>query len=282
MSCDSVIMLPAHNGIKIFSPLFSFLKEVFHKKIYYCVIGGWLPSFLSDKPRLSDDLKCFDGIFVETNTMKAALCDTGFDNVFVLPNFKKLQIVDSASISVDSAAPFKLCTFSRVMKEKGIEDAVQAVKKANEQLGTLAYSLDIYGQVDSVYQETFEQMVGEFPSYIQYKGCVSFNESTKVLSTYYALLFPTYYSGEGFAGTLLDSYASALPVIASDWKYNPEIVSEDVGFLFPVGNVDALCGILVDIYRNGYDIKEMKQSCIAKAHQYSFDNAIKILSSIIG
>ena len=282
LSCESVIMLPAHNGIKIFAPFFYILKKIFRKKTYYCVIGGWLPSFLADKPRLCDSLKSFDGIFVEKNTMKSALCEYEFENVIVLPNFKKLQIIDPSDITVDSAFPLRLCTFSRVMKEKGIEDAVEAVKITNDQLGKVAYSLDIYGQVDPGYQDRFNSLIEDFPSFVRYKGCVPFDDSTNVLSSYYALLFPTYYSGEGFAGTLLDSYASALPVIASDWKYNPELVSSDVGFLFPAGDIDALCGLLIDIYKTNIDLKKMKYNCIAKAHLYSFDNAKSILSSIIG
>ncbi|MFR3494185.1 MAG: glycosyltransferase [Blautia sp.] len=56
------------------------------------------------------------------------------------------------------------------------------------------------------------------PQYIRYKGMVPFNQSTEVLKNYDALLFPTYYEGEGFAGTIIDAFAAGLPVIASDWK----------------------------------------------------------------
>ena len=40
--------------------------------------------------------------------------------------------------------PLPLCTFSRVMKEKGIEDAVYAVRTVNEHFGRTVYTLDIY------------------------------------------------------------------------------------------------------------------------------------------
>lgn len=57
---------------------------------------------------------------------------------------------------------------------------------------------------------------------------VPFNQSTEVLKNYDALLFPTYYEGEGFAGTIIDAFAAGLPVIASDWKYNSEIIKQGI------------------------------------------------------
>ncbi len=39
----------------------------------------------------------------------------------------------------------------------------------------------------------------------------------------------------GFAGTLIDAMAAGVPVIASNWKYNPEIVIENVtGRIYPL------------------------------------------------
>ena len=271
--CDSIIMLPARNGVRIFTPLFSFLKFLLNKKIYYCVIGGWLSDFLSDKAYLSECIKKFDGVLVESQSMKTSLEGSGFLNVVVLPNFKRLKIVDTTSHKTPSEPPYKLCTFSRVMKEKGIEDAINAVVKANEILNTEAFVLDIYGQIDAGYEERFSELMSCVPNCVNYKGCIPHDMSTSVLSSYYALLFPTYYEGEGFAGTLLDAFASGLPVIASDWKYNGELVSSDVGVIFESKT---------RIYNLEYDIPSMRTNCIKKAHIYSFDNAVKSLAAIIG
>ena len=52
------------------------------------------------------------------------------------------------------------------MKEKGIEDAVNAVKTVNEHFGRTVYTLDIYGQVDSAQTEWFNELENTFPSYI--------------------------------------------------------------------------------------------------------------------
>ena len=274
----NILILPANNGLRVYAPLLSFQRRFFkNRKLHYVVIGGWLPQFLQKRKRLAETLKKFDGIYVETNTMKKALEKQGFENVFVMPNCKKLTVLSENDLVYPAGAPYRLCTFSRVMREKGIEDAVNAVVTANTILGFQAFSLDIYGQVDGAQTEWFDSLQKGFPSYIRYGGLVSFDKSVDILKDYFALLFPTYYHGEGFAGTLIDAMSAGVPVIASDWKYNPEIVSEDVGFLFPTRDVDAFAEILCRIYADTSLINDKKEACLAKSRQYLPENAMQVL-----
>lgn len=277
-NCKNVLIFPAHNGLRVYAPLLFFERKFFKKrKIHYVVIGGWLPEFIKNRKYLSKCLKHFDGIYVETNTMKSALKAQGFDNVYVMPNCKKLSVLSENELVLPSEMPYKLCTFSRVMKEKGIEDAVNAVVAANTVLGVQAFSLDIYGQVDGMQTEWFDSLQKKFPPYIRYGGLVPFDKSVDVLKDYFALLFPTYYNGEGFAGTLLDAYSAGVPVIASDWKYNAEIVNENVGFVYPTGDTNLLIDILKAISENPVQILEKKTACLKEAEKYRIDKAVQIL-----
>lgn len=175
-----------------------------------------------------------------------------------------------------------LCTFSRVMKEKGIEDAVYAVRNVNEHFGRTVYTLDIYGQVDSVQTEWFNELKSTFPSYIKYGGLVPFNKSVEVLKNYFALLFPTYYEGEGFAGTLIDALAAGVPVIASDWRYNSEIVVAGVtGMIYQTKDKQSLVETLEQVYQNQDKWNVMKYNCVNLAYQYLPEKAIDILCSQI-
>lgn len=274
----NVLIFPAHNGLRVYAPLLALEKCFFKKrKLHYVVIGGWLPQFLKKRQSLAKILKKFDGIYVETNTMKCALEGQGFDNVFVMPNCKKLTVLSKEELVYPEGAPYKLCTFSRVMKEKGIEDAVNAVTAVNVTLGYQAYSLDIYGQVDASQTEWFDALQKKFPSCVRYGGLVPFDKSVDTLKEYFALLFPTYYEGEGFAGTLIDAYSAGVPVIASDWKYNPELVSEDVGYLYPIGKQSNLVKILTETATNPKVLLDMKENCIRKAKNYSPETAIQVL-----
>lgn len=227
-SCKNVIIFPAQNGVRIIVPLLTMINILFQRNLHYVVIGGWLPDFIQGRKSLTKLLKKFRGIYVETNSMKQSLEEQGFHNLFIVPNCKELRILREDQLVYNDAEPYKLCTFSRVMKEKGIEEAINAVKAVNQSLNRVVFTLDIYGQVDSEQAKWFQYLQDTFPEYVKYGGLIPFDQSTEVLKDYFALLFPTYYEGEGFAGTLIDAMASGIPVVASDWKYNSEIVKDGI------------------------------------------------------
>ncbi len=274
----NVVILPARNGLRVYGPLLAVCRHFFrNRKLHYAVIGGWLPQFLETRKWLARALKAFDSIYVETRTMKAALEQQGFSNVYVTPNCKDLTILAEEELVNCAQEPYKLCTFSRVMREKGIEDAVMAVQAVNDALGRQVFSLDIYGQVDSQQTEWFENLQKTFPESISYGGMVPFDKSVEVLKEYFALLFPTFYEGEGFAGTLIDAFSAGVPVIASDWKYNAEIVNEQVGYVYPTGNQDAFVDILMRIAGDPDMILGKKRACLDEAQKYRIDQALRVL-----
>lgn len=275
--CKNVIILPAHNGLRVYAPLLSFFNKFFKRKLHYLVIGGWLPEFLQGRASLARRLRHFDGIYVETGTMKRALKDQGFDNVFIAQNCKRLEILKKSDLAYPTDTPYRLCTFSRVMREKGIEDAADAVKAVNDRLGYTAFSLDIYGQIDAEQTEWFDHLSASFPDCIRYIGSVDADKSVSVLRDYFALLFPTFYDGEGFAGTLIDAFSAGVPVIASDWKYNIEIVNESVGCIFPTRDVDALTKLLLHFAENPDDLLEKKPNCLDEAEKYRPEEALATL-----
>ena len=278
-SSQNVIILPAHNGIRVYIPLLKWMGSFYkHVKIHYVVIGGWLPEFLQKHPHLAKQLKRIDGIYVETRTMKTALEQQGFRNIYILPNFKSLHILDESELVYCTEEPLKLCTFSRVMREKGIEDALDAVKAVNEHYGRTVYSLDIYGQIDAGQTEWFANLRESFPDYVQYRGVVPFGQSVETLKDYFALLFPTFYDGEGFAGTLIDSFSAGVPVVSSDWRYNAELVDEGkTGTLFALRDVVGCASKLSYIAEHIDEWNQMKSHCIEKANEYRPERAIEML-----
>ncbi|MBE7053786.1 MAG: glycosyltransferase [Ruminococcaceae bacterium] len=281
-NCERVAMLPAHNGVKIFAPLYAFLNKIFKRKLYYFVVGGWLPEYIEENKFLKKPLKKFDAIFVETNIMKEKLENQGFENVFYFPNFRQMEILKEDELVYSNSEPFKLCTFSRIIKEKGIEDAIKSVTETNEKIGKDAFNLDIYGVVDDDYKEEFENILKNSPSYIEYKGCVKPENATCVLKDYFALLFPTYYNGEGLAGTLIDAFASGVPVIATNWRYNSEIVKDGfTGIVYNYEDKKLLNKALYDAYLNVDKFNLMKFNCIMEAEKYTKQTALKILEKYL-
>lgn len=269
--CTNAIILPAQRGLGLIAPMLVVSNVIFRRKLHYVVIGGWLPEWSGRKKKLRKCLKHLDAIYVETSTMKRAMDEQGFENVLVMPNFKDLKILEKPVVR--NHFPRSLCTFSRVMKEKGIEDAVKAVSIVNRDAGKTVVTLDIYGQIEASQNEWFEQLKQSFPEYISYRGIIPYDKSVSILQDYDILLFPTYYEGEGFAGTLLDAMAAGIPVIASDWKYNKDIVNEHTGVLVEPRNIEQLASAIESTIFDRY----AKEKILHEARRFLPENAILVL-----
>ena len=276
--CRNVVIFPAHNGLRVYVPLLTFFRKFFKKrKLHYVVIGGWLPEFLQKRKRLAKQLKRFDGIYVETNTMKNALEKQGFTNIFVMPNCKDLKILTPEELVYPNGEPYKLCTFSRVMKEKGIEDAVKAVKQVNEEFGRTVYMLDIYGQIDPNQTQWFEDLKQSFPEYVKYCGVVDYNKSVEVLKNYFALLFPTRFYTEGIPGTIIDAYAAGIPVIASKWESYSDIINDRTGIGYDFDTENGLTGNLLQAANIPTIIFDKKMQCLTEAERCKTKSVVKVL-----
>ncbi len=276
--CSHVVIMPVENGLRFLTPVLNFWSAFFKRKLHYVVIGGWLSQFLKGRTKLAKSLKRFDGIYVETNTMKNALEAQGFNNVYVMPNCKKLSLLTEDELIYPDGIPYRLCTFSRVMKEKGIETAVNAVEHVNSKLGYVAYCLDIYGQVDASQIEWFENLKELFPHYVRYCGCVESNKSVEVLQNYFALLFPTHFYTEGIPGTIIDAYAAGIPVISAKWESFADVVDDGkTGIGYDFDDEKQLEEVLASIAENPKRLFEMKNTCLNKAKDYTPDSVIQIL-----
>lgn len=277
-NCENIIILPAHNSLKVFVPFLVFFNKIFKRRLHYIVIGGWLSEYISKRKYLEKFLKKFNYIYVETSMMKTSLEKQGFKNIIIMPNCKKLKTLHENELVYNVSKPYKLCTFSRVIKEKGIEDAIEAVKFINEKLKEKIYTLDIYGQIDENYREDFEKVMKKSPEYIQYRGMISYGNSVDVLKNYLALLFPTRYYTEGIPGTIIDAYAAGIPVIFSFWEnYKDIIIENETGLGYEFKNIDALKETLEKIIFQAEKLNLMKIKCLSKAKNYSPDKIIKIL-----
>ena len=276
---ENVLIFPAHNGLRVYAPLLFFFRPIFkNRKLHYVVIGGWLPQFLKKRKLLDNVLKGFDGIYVETSTMKKALEKDGFSNVFIMPNCKKLSVLSEDDLVYQFGLPHRLCTFSRVMKEKGIETAINSIKQVNETLGYTAYSLDIYGQVDNSQTEWFENLKEQFPECVRYCGCVDANKSVEILKDYFALLFPTHFYTEGIPGTIIDAYAAGVPVISARWESFDDVIDDyATGMGYEFNNADDLKRKLFYIAKCEDSINSLKSNCLNKSKQFLPNKVIKII-----
>lgn len=274
LTAGDIVVLLSRNGMRMYFPILSFLSRVFGKRVYHDVIGGNLDASVTKYPKFKKYLNSFRVNWVETQGLKERMEAMGVTNCRVIPNFKRLDL-QAIPAEGGFTEPYRFCTFSRVIREKGIEDAIAAVTAVNARHGRTVCRLDIYGKVDESYTEDFAKAVADAGETVCYKGVVPYDQSVKALSGYYALLFPTYWDGEGFPGTIVDAFSAGLPVIATRWNCNEEIITHGVnGFLY-----DRKTQSLADLLEKAMDgvgtWEAMQRNCLASARDFQPDRYIR-------
>ena len=281
IKCDTIVILLSGNGMKIYFPLLYCCSKFLNKRIFHDVIGGNLDENVKKYPKYKKYLNSFEYNWVETNGLKQKLEKLGISNCEVIPNFKRLDIISEDKIEIkEDDKVYRFCTFSRVIKEKGIEEAINAVRNLNdEKYRKLSYVLDIYGPIDKNYENEFKNIMEKSYVGIKYCGKVSFDKSVNVLKKYDALLFPTYWEGECFPGTIVDAFSAGLPVITTDWNCNSEIVKNNLnGIIYPnkeIINLDAAIKSFVDKRKSEHI--NMKKECIKWAKSFQPDKYIDLI-----
>lgn len=160
--------------------------------------------------------------------------------------------------------------FSRVIKEKGMGEAAKAIAKVNSRFGRKRAVLRIYGLIEDVYREEFEKLLDEYQDCVFYGGCIPFDQSVEVLSDSYMLLFPSVYRGEGMPGTILDAFSAGLPVIATDWHFNAELVQNGVtGYCYDWKKPELLEEHILYCMEHPEEVNGMRENCLKEAAKYT-------------
>jgi len=277
---SKIIIILSNRGYKILLPIINYYNRNYRKKIIEFVIGGNRNELFKNK-FLKSQAKKTDKIYVETQKLMSDYTSLGFNNVEVVPNFKNLEI--KQYIKTEKKDIINLCTFSRVSREKGIVDAIELVKSCNNKLGKDAFKLDIYGQIDENFQMEFSEIKKTFDKNIEYKGIVEFDKSTDILTNYDVMLFLTHWEGEGFPGTLIDAFFAGIPVVATNWKHNFDILKDDyTGVMVEIENKKEMVQKMITLYNNQEKIIKMKRNCNEEAKKYLPDNVMdKVIKYII-
>ena len=278
LQSENVIFMTDAGGIKIFPWLLLGANLFCRHKLHYVVVGAWLVSYLENQPLIAAFLRRFDTLFVETTVLKEGLERLGFRNVRLMPNCKPLEILPKEQLDVELAEPYRFCTFSRVMQEKGIEDAIDAVRAVNERFGRTVCTLDIYGPVDEKQKEWFDALQADFSGEIHYRGIIPYSESVDTIKACNALLFPTRFYTEGIPGTIIDAYAAGVPVICARWESFSDVVDEGItGWSYAFGESEELTKLVYEAVTAPDILRNMKENCLKKANDYLPEQVMDIL-----
>lgn len=243
------------------------------RDIVYWVVGGSFGELVDSKRLRAEDYKDLSRILVQGRSMVKVLNANGLTNVQYLPNSKPIKYLPAKS-SV-AAGPVRFVFLSRVMPEKGVDYIVEAVRMLKDK-GVEDFRVDLYGKVDAAYRDQISAEMQPLPN-LAYKGFLKLDTAAgyDTLASYDMMLFPTYWHGEGFPGVILDAFIAGLPVIATAWNLNADLIRDGYnGLLIPVHDARALAEAMEQVIAGKVDLKAMSERVQKDALQYDVDNVI--------
>ncbi|WP_288278172.1 glycosyltransferase [uncultured Prevotella sp.] len=259
-------------------------KLPFSNEIFYWVVGGSFHKMIEEGRFNVETYKWLKGIFVQGQSMVDSLHKQGLDNVIYVANSKLISHYGNVEKVEDGKMHFVF--LSRVEEYKGCSDIMASVDALNAKGFEDKYDVTFYGREseDEEYAIKFKEMVGQRNN-VSYKGVLNLRDASNydVLSSYDMMLFPTYWHGEGFPGIVIDAYISSLPLIASDWNLNKDVIIDgETGWIIPPHDIDALTEKMLFAMCHKDEVKRFSQNCKNAAAQYdsrivlSEDNLKKI------
>lgn len=284
VACNRIIICISKNGRKIFFPLMYYVHRLLGKKVYHCAIGGRLADEAAANKNYRRYISVFQKNWVESHDVASRLLELGVDNAAYLPNFKQLTSLKPDQLCKQIRKPFRFCTFSRVMAEKGIGDAIQAVSELNREAGAEIATLDIYGPIQENYTQELEQDLEKSGGAAHYCGVVEPDKSVETLMRYDMLLFPTHWRREGIPGTIIDALSAGLPIIARKWRYCDEMLQHGAtGYCYDFDHPEELKIWMKKALENPEQILEMKKQCLQAASAYQPDAVVPtIVQELLG
>ena len=273
----TIILSTSAKNIYVILKLFKALHV--HRDIIHWVIGGAFGKNIQEGRFKADIFNYVKFNLVQCKGMIAELESAGVTNAKFVSNFKPITYypdLDKAIAVRKSSEKVLFVFLSRIMPDKGCDYLLRAIQMLNGKGLQDKFIVDFYGKIDGSYQKTFIQKLNKLDN-ANYNSLLDLraNEGYDTLSNYHAMVFPTYWKGEGFAGVFIDAFIAGLPVLASNWAYNAEILSgEQLGLVYPAHDVTALANTMEKCILGEIDLIGMAIRARSDALKYQADHVI--------
>lgn len=256
-----------HFGI---SPILCIWCRLLKKKTIYHFFAGNFHTQYENRSRISKyilrkTILSVNTIFFETKEMVSYFEKRGILNSIWLPNSRKPM----ENMRLERNYQKKFVFISRIVPNKGVEEIIKAAE-----ILPGGYIVDLYGPLnDSYYNESFFDN-----RRASYKGALTPEQVESTLKLYDVFLQPTYAIGEGYPGAIIEALGAGLPVISTNWKSIPEIITHGYnGILIDIQNEKQLTNAITFFTEENY--QEYRKNAI-DSFEASF-NSNKVFKQFI-
>ena len=260
--CPVALSVSIDTGDKILH----LLQRLGCNRIYYWAVGGTLHEKLASGKYEIEPYRKLKAIYVQSPKIVAGLRELHIENVYHVNNSKRID--DIPDISGRNNDKISFLFLSRIHPDKGCAMIINCAKRLNEIGLNHRFVVDFYGKIDDIF-DGFMTMI-ESVDNVHYKGFLDLtsDKGYDVLATYDMMLFPTYWEGEGFPGVVIDAYIAGVPIIASNWNCNEEVIDASTGIIIPHHDEEALFVAMKNTIIDGSQLKRLARNCQERAREY--------------
>ncbi|MCH6255293.1 glycosyltransferase [Puniceicoccaceae bacterium K14] len=177
----------------------------------------------------------------------------------IIPN----GIFDNASgfERLSFPAEKRILFMGAVIESKGVTNILEAAVILKEK--GLRFSVDIAGEFA---EETYEVFSKKFVADNNLEGIVSFlglirgDDKWERFKNCHIFCFPTFYENEAFPVVLLEALSFSMPIVVTDWRGCPDIVTEENGFIVKTQNPSLIADALIKLMSNNEKLSQFAQN----------------------
>lgn len=236
--------------------------------------------------KLTKDKEIFSkvGILIVENSAAAdSFKKHGCNNIRCFPCIKRIYELPK-DIPFKEKQTLKSIFFARLVEDKGVFLAVDAIIEVNKDLAIPKFTLDIAGKPANKEIENRLQGIAKKYSFINYLGTtftITGKDSYLRLQKYDLNIFPSWYNHECAPGSVVDMFIAGVPTLSSQFSGSKVMLSEKCAYFAKTKSLQDNIEKLEYIYKNQRELYEKRSACRDRKYEYSYDSFIKFFDGII-
>lgn len=259
-SCDAVVFNASAEGALLGGPLLWAATRAIRRPMVTRVFGGGLDDAIGRLPAPLRALARRTVLRSELLLLQTgALCRAfaGCPGVRHMPTTRRPP--SSAPPQADACRRFLF--LSQLRPEKGLFEALTSIELAPE-----GCTLSVAGPL--LPGVSLAALNGSSRS--RYLGAIEPSAVAELLARHDALVFPSYWAGEGLPGVVIEALQHGLPVIATRWRALPELIAHGVnGLLVEPRDAGELAGAMRALATDAALFHSLREGALETGREHS-------------
>lgn len=217
-------------------------------------------------------------------TMKEQFRDFPHMELHVVSNFYDQDL--EKTLATKDSEKINLLYLSNIMKSKGVLELIDAFEQLSLKHKHLNLTIaggfiaDEFMSIDEI-KKVFLEKIQTIPT-LKYVGKIFGEEKVTLLQKSDIFVLPSYYKSEAFPISIIEAMKSSNAIITTNYKFLPEIIKDQNGFLVEIKSVDSLQNALDKLVNDTYLLRSIQLHNTQEATQkYSLKNYINQLHHIV-